>query len=115
MSRAAGVPLLLRAGTSLIAADAIVRVDGAALGASGVLWVHDRDGQCYRLDGADAIEAVLLLKPSLTEGLRLKWQKRAWAVHNLIGHPGMQLLAWIGLPKLGLALHEATIPRGSEK
>ncbi len=65
----------------------------------------------FDLTGPDAIEAILLLKPSATEGRRLKWQKGDWALHNLIGHPAMQLLAWCGFRRLGVWVHEVTIPR----
>jgi hypothetical protein len=67
-------------------------------------------GKEYVLTGPDAIELVLLLKPSALEGRRLRWVRHAWMVHNLIGHPGMQLLALLGKPRWGLKLHEWTVP-----
>ncbi len=104
-------PNFLRAGAELVPLLRIARADTRDLATEGAMTITDLDGRNYRLSGPDAIEAVLLLKPSITEGLRLGWQKRAWAVHNLIGHPGMQLLAWLGFAKLGIALHDRTIPR----
>ena len=101
----------LRAGSELVPMNRIARVSTGRLAQDGLLTLTDVDGSLYQLSGPDAIEAVLLLKPSQTEGLQLSWQKRAWAVHNLIGHPGMQILAWLGLAKLGIALHDYTVPR----
>lgn len=63
------------------------------------------------LVGPDAIELVLLIRPSALEGRRLRWVRRAWAVHNLVGHPGMQVLSMLGMPKLGILLHEMTVPK----
>lgn len=68
-------------------------------------------GQELDLSGPDAIELVMLVKPSALEGRRLRWVRHAWAVHNLVGHPGMQVLAWLGKTKLGLRLHDVTTPR----
>lgn len=57
----------------------------------------------------------MVVKPSALEGQRLKWPKRAWMIHNLIGHPGMQLLALLGYYDLAMRLHEITIPRPASK
>ena len=35
----------------------------------------------------------------------------SWAVHNLVGHPMMQILTWLGKPELGVRVHDVTIPR----
>jgi hypothetical protein len=32
------------------------------------------------------------------------------AVHNIIAHPLMEVLSWVGLSKLGERLHDATLP-----
>lgn len=58
-----------------------------------------------------AIEIVMLLKPSALESRRLKWQKRAWASHNLLGHPLMQILALLGAYRLAMKVHDGTVPR----
>jgi len=34
-----------------------------------------------------------------------------WPVHNLIGHPLMQICFWLGLPKLAKAVHDGTLPQ----
>lgn len=61
--------------------------------------------------GAEAIDLIMTLKPSALEGTRLKWLRRAWMVHNLIGHPGMQLLALFRQYDWAMRLHEMTVPR----
>jgi hypothetical protein len=33
------------------------------------------------------------------------------AVHNIIAHPLMEILSWIGLSKLGEWCHDATLPK----
>lgn len=73
--------------------------------------VYLLDGSILTLIGPDAIELVLLLKPSALEGRRLKWVRHAWSVHNLIGHPLMQILAFLGHARIGILVHEATTPR----
>lgn len=65
----------------------------------------------HKAEGNDAIEAVMALKPSTLEGRRLKWNKNAWVVHNLIGHPVMQLLAFLGLKRHAIWFHDVTTPR----
>jgi hypothetical protein len=70
---------------------------------------HD-GGQETEARGFDALEAVMALKPSALEGLRLHWNKNAWAVHNLVGHPVMQLLAFARCYKAAMWVHDATVP-----
>jgi len=65
----------------------------------------------HLIEGVDAIDAAMLLKPSCFEGKRLRWARNRWAVHNLVGHPLMQVLALLGLPKAALWVHDATVPR----
>jgi hypothetical protein len=69
------------------------------------------DGEDVALEGADAIRAVMELCPEAFEGRRLRFVRHAWAVHNLVGHPLMQLLAWLGMTRLGLRVHDATVPK----
>lgn len=76
-----------------------------------VVDVHLRDGSCLRATEIDALELAMLTKPSVLEGKRLRWAKRAWLVHNLVGHPLMQLLALFGCYRKAFAVHEATVPR----
>jgi hypothetical protein len=90
-----------------VAIDAIARIELRG----DVVVLAERDATEHVLDGFDAIEAVLLLAPQLLEGRRLRWRRHAWAIHNLIAHPAMQVAAWLGAPRIGMAIHDATIPR----
>ena len=65
----------------------------------------------FILRGHDAIEAAMLLKPSILEGRKLWWLRYRWMIHNLIGHPVMQLLAMFRQHRLALRVHDATVPR----
>jgi hypothetical protein len=99
----------LRAGGRVVAVDQIHALDCARLEALEVT-VHHAAGVDVAT-GPDAIDAVMALRPSALEGRRLRFARHAWAVHNLVGHPLLQILAWIGAPRLGLWVHDATVPR----
>ena len=34
-----------------------------------------------------------------------------WAVHNLIGHPVMELAYWVGLRRFSAWVHDVTLPK----
>lgn len=93
----------------LIPIDRIRFVDTAELDQLRVRVVTD-DGEST-LTGTYAIEVLMVLKPSALEGRRFRWIRHAWALHNLIAHPLMQLCAFAGRAKLGVRLHDATVPR----
>jgi len=99
----------VRAGARLVAVDAITSVDCSRIEALEVT-VHHRDGVDVA-SGPDAIELMMAVRPAALEGKRLRFARHAWAVHNLVGHPLMQILVWIGARQLGLAVHDATVPR----
>ncbi len=106
-------PLCLKAGDNLIPFHLIKRIDIGSIEQAEVQIVT-HDGDSYKAMGLDAIEAIWAFKPSAVEGRRLKWRKGAWAFHNVVGHPLMQFLAWIGMGRLAIILHDATtpVPRG---
>lgn len=33
-----------------------------------------------------------------------------WPIHNIVGHPLMQVLIWAGLEKVASAVHDGTLP-----
>lgn len=72
--------------------------------------VFDDAGCVHHCTENNAIEALLLVKASLLEGHRMRWAKHAWAVHNLVGHPLMQLLAFAGQYDLAIKVHDLTVP-----
>lgn len=72
--------------------------------------------------GLDAVETVMLLKPSAMEGLRMVWPRLGWLVHNLVGHPLvgiLDILATIVRPlgchrpvyRWAIDIHDITTPR----
>ena len=50
------------------------------------------------------------LAPQALEGRKGQYVRHAWAVHNILGHPLMQIFSWLGYPKLGLEIHDITVP-----
>lgn len=70
-----------------------------------------KDGQVLYATGPDVIDLAFLTRPSVLEGKRMRWVRHAWVVHNLVAHPAMQLLAFLGYGRLGVKIHDATIPR----
>lgn len=102
--------IVLKAGDILVPFSDVVEVRIADI-ENEIVDIIARNGAVYRAEGNDAIEAVMALKPSALEGRRLKWKKNAWVVHNLVGHPGMQLLAWMGFHKSAIRFHDWTTPR----
>jgi hypothetical protein len=73
--------------------------------------VRLRSGEKVMLQGQRALDAVMALKPSAIEGKNLRFARHAWAFHNLVAHPVLQILAWCGRPDLGFRIHDATVPR----
>jgi len=75
-----------------------------------MIHVHYKTGKHEAVEGQEAMNLIVQLDPSALEGEQLKYTKHVWAVHNLIGHPLMQILSWLGLSKLGVRIHDATTP-----
>ena len=101
--------LCLKAGTKLIPFHTVEDVDLSRLELDGSVQINTA-AKAYVAYGADAVEIVMQLKPSAAEGLRLRWPRHAWALHNLLGHPLMQLLAFCRLGRWAVRLHDATTP-----
>jgi hypothetical protein len=75
-----------------------------------VVHVHYRNGEMEAVTGAEAVNLIMLLCPTVLEGVRAKHIKHSWAVHNLFGHPLMQIFTWLHLTKLALWIHDTTVP-----
>ncbi len=101
----------VRLGDRLVALELVREVDLSALETEGLARVRTADGAWADLHDADAIDLVMRLAPSFVEGRRFRFLRSAWALHNLFGHPLLQLLAWAGRTRAGLRVHDATIPR----
>lgn len=76
----------------------------------GWVHVHYKDGEMEPVEGPQASDLLMRLCPEALEGERLKYARHAWAIHNLFGHPLMQIFAWLGLTGLGLKIHDKTVP-----
>lgn len=100
-------------GTHLLPIDGIKRVDYSRI--EELVLVVEHDDASTTFEGIDALEVAMVLNPACLEGKRLRWARRAWLVHNLVGHPLMQILVLLGARSLGLLIHDATVPmpRGS--
>lgn len=99
----------LKAGQLIVPVTAVERADLGRL-EEGIVRLRV-DGVDHELRDFDAFEAVMLLHPAALEGRRLRWPKHAWAFHNLVAHPLMQMLVWLGFRRAGLWLHDATVPK----
>lgn len=100
---------VLKAGDDLIPMENIERISIADI-EHEIVRIETKTGMVYEARGFDAIEAVMALKPSALEGRRLRWHKHAWAFHNMIGHPVMQIMAWLGFKKAAIRFHDYTTP-----
>jgi hypothetical protein len=99
----------VKAGNEVIRIADIERLDLSRL-EQGIVSVTCQDRTLEASD-FDAFEILMLLHPSSIEGRRLKWAKNAWAFHNLVAHPLMQVMVWLGFKKQAIRLHDATVPR----
>lgn len=103
-------PCFIKTGTVMIPTDSVRDIDYSNL-INLEIQITTKGGITYLAEGINALEIVLLLKPSAIEGVpSIKWQRHVWAAHNLIGHPLMQLMALFGLTGLGLKIHDMTVP-----
>lgn len=96
---------------SLIAIDDISSIDTSELETLYKITVMTKEGKSFVATELNAIECVMQIRPGALEGKRLKWAKRVWYVHNLIGHPLMQVLAMFGFYKQAFWIHDVTVPK----
>lgn len=105
----AAPPLALKAGDLLLPFVDVAHLDMGGIEKGSVLIVM-KDGVAHEARGFDAIEAIMAVKPSAVEGVRLSWRPHAWAFHNLIAHPMVQILAWCGWKRAAVRFHDWTTP-----
>ena len=104
-------------GRHLLPVDSIHAVDLRSLAETGTISlvvVNVGGSAVHVLRGAYAITALQRLHPAALEG-RARRGLRAWTLHNLLGHPLMELLARVGLPRWGLWVHDHTVPGADSK
>lgn len=90
--------------------DHIEWIDFVNLAKMGYIRVYFVSGEVEVVEGPQAFNLVMELCPAALEGENAKYHRHAWAVHNLIGHPLMQIFSWLHLTKLGIKIHDATVP-----
>lgn len=64
-----------------------------------------------KVTGFNALMLMYTMAPTWLEGKPfVKWRKHSWVIHNIIGHPAMQLLAFCGLLRWAMYVHDITEP-----
>lgn len=102
----------LKVETGLINPEEIVFVDTSMFESKLEIHLWTKHHKVFTLRGVPAIEALMQLKPSALEGrYRLRYQRHRWVLHNLVGHPLMQILSFFRLHKLALEVHDRTCPK----
>jgi len=99
-----------RAGDAVFALSEIALLDFSHIEKLEIT-IHLKSGTKLVATEIHAIELALLCKPQVLENKRLKWPRHTWALHNLVGHPLMQLCAFLRLYKLAFWFHDATVPK----
>lgn len=94
----------------IIDSNLLEKVEYQSLVSKGYIRLVFKHERSEVVTGPDAFNIVMQLCPQALEGENAKYQRHAWAVHNLVGHPMMQLCAFLGLTKLGLKIHDSTVP-----
>lgn len=93
----------------------IRQIDCINLVGNGYIRIIFTDNRVPEIvEGPEAFNIVMAVCPAVLEGKRAKYVKNSWAVHNLIGHPLMQIFSWLRLPALGIKIHDVTIPEPAE-
>jgi len=90
--------------------NSIEWVDYKNLAKMGYIRVYCTDSVGEIVQGPEAFTVMMQLCPDALEGHNAKYQRGAWAIHNLLGHPLMQIFSWLGFTKLGLKIHDKTVP-----
>jgi len=98
----------VKTGEHLLAVDRIDSADYSRI--EDLILVVECDGRSITIEGIDALESAMVLRPSILEGKKLRWAKHRWLLHNLIGHPLMQILAMLKLYEWAFWVHDSTVP-----
>ena len=95
----------------LVLREKIEQVDCSELESHYRVKVHVEGSQLFVLEGQEALDLVMDIRPGMVEGKRFRFVRSAWAFHNLVAHPALQVLAWLGKTGAGFKIHDQTIPR----
>lgn len=102
--------MFIKCNKKIINSDMIDWIDTKNIVELGYIRIHYKDELAENVEGAEAVDIVMRLCPHALEGRQLKYIRNRWAIHNLIGHPLMQIFSWLHLASLGIRIHDATIP-----
>jgi hypothetical protein len=102
--------MFINCNKKIINTDEISWIDTVNLVEGGYINIYYKDGERELVEGAKAVEIIMRLCPASLEGRQMKYIRHRWAIHNLIGHPLMQLLSWLGFSSLGIKVHDTTVP-----
>lgn len=104
----------LKIDRELINSDHILKIDCSNIERL-IIVVHLLTGDTLIVNGIEAIELVMKSNPSMIEGKRLKFRKNMWIIHNIIGHPLMQIFSLFKMYKFAMWIHDVTIPKPNIK
>lgn len=99
----------------ILNSDDIRWIECSNLMKTGTIRLYLQNGSSELVDGHEAMDIVIRLCPDFLEGKQARYARHAWSIHNLIGHPLMQICAWLHLTSLGIKIHDATIPDPKEE
>lgn len=80
------------------------------LDAENFILLTLQNGDKEKVIGHAAIDIIMRVCPSYLEGKKFKYIKNSWVIHNMIGHPLMQIFSWFKLKDLAIKIHDLTIP-----
>lgn len=80
-----------------------------------ILEITLKNNEKIIINDIEALEAVMQIRPSVIEGKRFVWYKFSWLIHNLFGHPLMQIFALFKMYKLAFYIHDVTVPKIKSK
>ena len=103
-------PFFCKAGDDVFPASQIAHADFSEI-EQLILRAELLDGRKVAAYDIEALELAMQIKPSALEGRRFAHAKRAWWIHNLVGHPLMQILSWAGAYRLAFLVHDRTVPK----
>ena len=105
--------MFLHFNSNIYNSNEIKSVDCSNYVDNGFIRVH-LASRSETVSGPEAFNVIQTLCPAVLEGKRAKYVRHAWAVHNLIGHPLMQIFSWLRLPALGIKIHDVTVPQPTQ-
>lgn len=99
----------------IVNSNCIDIVECAEYSKTGKITVVYEGGDSEVVSDPEAVTVIMTLNAAVLEGEQSKYSKNAWVVHNLVGHPLMQILAWAKLTKLSIWCHDVTVPKPKVK